>query len=126
MTSRGRKNFANAGGSTSRVTIVGGSGRPSSALEWACHSATVVGARHELMAVWGGFVVNPMHTSDDGTPQPGWDERCSNELCLLDVLHLRWSLPAVRYVPPSPRGGHSATAVGSSVIVYESSHFISR
>ena len=52
-----------------------------------------------------------------GEAQPGWDERCSNELYLLALRTLTWSMPTVRGTPPIPRGGHSAVVVGDHVLI---------
>ena len=69
------------------------------------------------MIVWGGFTVWPLHGDEPGVVQPGWDERCSNELHLLDLHTLTWAMPAVRGDPPLPRGGHAAVLVGDHMLI---------
>jgi len=90
------------------------------------------------MAVWGGFRVRPQvdepqvdepdDLDDLGTPidepddldtpiQTPWDQCCSNELYLLHLGDLRWSSPALRGPLPSPRGGHSATLIGATLVI---------
>ena len=75
------------------------------------HSASLLSAKG-CMAVWGGFTVWPIEVAEGELAQPGWDERCSNELFLLDLSTLCWSEPSCRGLRPTPRGGHSATVVG--------------
>ena len=90
------------------------------------HSATLAGtALDPTMAVWGGFTVRPQvdepqvdEPDDLDTPiQTPWDQCCSNELYLLHVGDLRWSSPALRGPLPSPRGGHSATLIGATLVI---------
>jgi hypothetical protein len=103
------------------------------------HSATLAGsALDPTMAVWGGFRVRPQvdepqvdepdDLDDLGAPidepddldtpiQTPWDQCCSNELYLLHLGDLRWSSPALRGPLPSPRGGHSATLIGATLVI---------
>ena len=79
------------------------------------HSATLLPA-HSAMVVWGGFLVT-LQNGADGQPIPGWDETCANELFLLHLPSLSWSVPRLSGNSPAPRGGHSAVLVGEHLLL---------
>ena len=80
------------------------------------HTATLLPSQ-QAMAVWGGFTVWPTGAGQDGVQQPGWDERCSAELFLLDLASISWSEPTCRGIPALPRGGHSAVMIGDYLVI---------
>ena len=80
------------------------------------HTACVLPHR-QAMVVWGGFTVWPIHIEGGNVVAPGWDERCSNDVFLLDLPTLTWSQPVTRGETPDARGGHSAAVIGDHLLI---------